>query len=244
MTDMCDRPWMARIGASRRRGAVVAGLAVAFLVAVMPALADMPETGANPGVTLTVTPDDLLSVGQAVTVTGTGFPANQGGVIRQCGGSISAPQCDASVAGTFVTTATGEIPATSVAVKRLIDTGTTTFNCGVQACALVATAGDRTSQHHISILGAGTIVPSSTTTSTSTTSPSVTSTSTIPTTTVPLSTTTIPSATTIPTPTTTLVPPPVPTPVCDLLQTLLETFPFLRGALDAVLTLLGCSPTG
>ncbi len=78
---------------------------------------------------------------------------------------------DLTVNVAFVTTATGDIPPTSVSVKRIIDTGTTTFNCGVQACAMVAAAGGRTSQHHVRMAGAGTSVPTSaTSTSTSSTS--------------------------------------------------------------------------
>lgn len=47
------------------------------------------------------------------------------------------PQCDLPVAATFVTTATGRIPATNVTVKRIVDTGTSTFNCGVQGVLAV-----------------------------------------------------------------------------------------------------------
>ena len=55
--------------------------------------------------------------------------------------------------------------------ERIVDTGTTTFNCGVQQCFLVASAGGRTSQHHLSIAGAGTLVPTSVSPSTTTTIP-------------------------------------------------------------------------
>ena len=213
---------MSRVPRGRRRGLALAGLTVAVLVAVIPASADTPESGGDPGVTLTVSPDDFVGNGQTVSVTGTGFPASTGGVIRQCGGSSAAPQCDLAIAATFLTTDTGDIPATSVTVKRIIDTGTTGFNCGVQACALVATAGGRTSQHHISILGAGTLVPTSSSTSTSTSSTSTT-TSTIP----------------LPPPTT-VVPPALPGGVCDAVRAALEPFPFLRVFLDGVLSALGC----
>lgn len=158
---------------------VLAGWTAALLVAVLPASGDTPETGSDPNVTLTVTPSDALSDGQVVTVTGAGFPANTAGTIRQCGGSATPPTCDLTVNVAFVTTAAGDIPPTSVSVERIIDTGTTTFNCGVQACALVATAGGRTSQHHVRMAGAGTSVPTSAT-STSTSTSSSTSTSTPP----------------------------------------------------------------
>lgn len=166
---------------SWRGSLALAGLVVAVLVGVLPAFGDTPETGSDPNVTLTVTPSDFLSDGQVVTVTGTGFAPNTAGTIRQCGGTIAAPQCDLTVTASFVTTASGEIPPTSVTVERIIDTGTTTFNCGVQACALVATAGDRTSQHHIRMAGAGTSVPTTTTTpTTSSSSTSSTSSTSIP----------------------------------------------------------------
>lgn len=157
------------------------GLAVAVVAAVVPAMADVPETGTDPNVTLTVTPADGLSDGQVVTVTGAGFPPNTSGTIRQCGGSVTAPQCDLTVSVPFVTTATGQIPPTSVTVERIIDTGTTTFNCGVQACALVATAGAASSQHHIRMAGAGTSVPpSSSSSSTSSTLGTTSSSSSVP----------------------------------------------------------------
>lgn len=174
--------WLAFQGTRRRwRGSVaLGGLAVALCLAVLPALADTPESGLDPNVTLTVTPSDFLTDGQVVTVTGAGFTPNTAGTTRECGGTVAAPQCDLTVMASFVTTASGEIPPTSVTVERIIDTGTTTFNCGVQACALVATAGERTSQHHIRMAGAGTSVPTTTSTTapTTTTSASTSSTST------------------------------------------------------------------
>lgn len=152
---------VAALPRSRRRGLVLAGLAVAVLLTVLPAFADTPETGTDPAVTLTVTPSDGLSDGQVVTVTGTGFPAGTAGTIRECGGTAAAPQCDLTVTAAFVTTANGTIPPTSVTVERIIDTGTTTFNCGVQSCMLLASAGGRASQHHIRMAGPGTSIPSS-----------------------------------------------------------------------------------
>ncbi len=157
-----------RVG--RRRGLVVAGLVVALLAVVIPAFGDTPESGPDPNVTLTVTPDDFLGAPeQNVTVTGTGFPPNTPGVIRQCGGTAGAPQCDPDPVGSFVAGASGQLPPTAVTVVRTIDTGTTTFNCGVQMCFLVATAGTASSQHHIRFAGAGTIVPTSSSSTTTTT---------------------------------------------------------------------------
>ena len=154
--------------AGPRRAILVAGV-VALLAMVLPAFGDTPESGPDPNVTVTVTPDDFLSPGQTVTVTGAGFPPNTPGVIRQCGGTAAAPQCDLDVAGTFTTTSSGEIPPTEVTVERTIDTGTTTFNCSVQSCWLVATAGGTTSQHHVRFAGAGTLVPSTSSSSTTST---------------------------------------------------------------------------
>ena len=65
-----------RLSRASRVGMVLSGLLVTALVAVLPALADTPETGNSPGVTLTVTPSDGLIDGQVVSVTGTGFPPN------------------------------------------------------------------------------------------------------------------------------------------------------------------------
>ncbi len=198
-----------------RRRAALAGLVLSLFVVVLPAFGDTPESGPDPNVTLTVTPDDLLADGQTVMVTGTGFPPNTAGTIRQCGVVAGVPQCDADVAATFTTGPSGEIPPTAVVVTRIVDTGTTTFNCGVQACVLVATAGDRSSQHGVRILGAGTLLPSSTTATSST---------------VPATTTTSTSST-------------VPS-LCAAVQAILEPFPFLGSFLDALLGLIGCPATG
>jgi len=213
-------------GMAGRRGSAlfVAGLAMAVLIAVVPAFADTPESGPDPNVTLTVTPHERLGNGQTVTVTGTGFPPNAAGVIRQCGGSAAAPQCDLDVAATFVTTANGNIGPTSVTVERIVDTGTTTFNCGVQSCFLVATAGGRTAQHRISIAGAGTVVPTTSPTSTSTSRPSTTTTTTAP--------------------TTTTRPTPGPDRVCGVLRGLLEPFPFLRPLVTSLLAAFRCASPG
>ena len=156
------------------------------------------------------------------------------GVIRQCGGTVAAPQCDQAVAGQFHTGATRHLPATLVSVKRIINTGSTTFNCGVQACALVATAGDKSAQHHISILGAGTSIPD---TSSPATAPPTTA-GTIP----PPTSSTITTPTTIPPPTTTV---PIPSGgglICDILGALRNALGggFLGGLLDGLLTLFNC----
>ena len=213
-------------------GLFVVGVAMAVLIAVVPAFGDTPESGPDPSVTLTVTPDDQLANGQTVTVTGTGFPPNSAGVIRQCGGSAAAPQCEPGIAAAFLTTSAGDIPPTSVTVERIVDTGTTTFNCGVQQCFLVATAGGRTAQHHISILGAGTVVPTSTSsTSTSTTVTSSTSTSSTSTSTSTSSTTTTLPATAF-------------DQVCRVLRALLVPFPFLGQLVGSLLAVLRCAPVG
>ena len=188
---------------ARWRRLATGGLALVFLTLVLPAFADTPQTGTDPSVTLTVSPSTGLTDGQVVTVTGAGFPVSTAGTIRACGGSVPVPQCDLSTTTAFVTTAAGTIPPTAVAVKRTINTGATTFNCGVQACALVATAGAKSSQHQIRMAGAGTVlsttssttmVPPSSSTTTSTVPPSTTST--VPATTtsssVPVTTSTVP----------------------------------------------------
>jgi hypothetical protein len=206
--------WDGRILASglgaawRRLG--VGGLALILLTLVLPAFADTPQTGADPTVTLTVTPSTALADGQVVTVTGAGFPANTVGIIRECGGTAAAPQCDPTTTTPFVTTAAGTIAPTSFTVKRIVNTGATTFNCGVQSCALVATAGAKSSQHQIRMAGAGTVLTTTSTVTSSTTvlpttstsmatttsSTSTTSTSepvTTTSTSVPVTTTTVPS---------------------------------------------------
>lgn len=192
---------------------VLVALAI-VVVAGYPSLADTPESGTDPSATLTVTPSDALSDGQTVTVTGSGFPPSTGGVIRQCGGSAADPQCDVGLVVPFVTTATGDIPPTPVTVRRIVNTGTTTFNCGIQYCALVATAGGMSSQHHVRMAGAGTVVPTSTP----------------------------PPPTTIRPPPTTIPPLPTGNPICDALAVVLESFPFLRELLASLFTLLGCAP--
>jgi hypothetical protein len=213
-----------RLGPGQRRGLAVVVVAVALLGWVVPALANGPETGSDPSVTLTVTPSDFVGVGETVTVTGTGFPANAPGTIRQCGGTIAAPQCDQAVAATFMTTATGTIPPTPVVAKRIIDTGTTTFNCGVQACALLATAGGRSSQHHLGIAGAGTLVPAST-------SPSSTA-----------------AVNTLPTlvvsPTTIALQSFWLTAVCPVLRRLVTAVPFVQQLLTSLRNAFGCPPIG
>ena len=214
-------------GRGCRSSLVLAGLAMTMLLAVLPAFADTPETGTDQSATLTVTPSDGLSDGQVVTVTGTEFPPNTAGVIRECGGTVAAPQCDLTVTATFVTTPAGDIPPTNVTVERIIDTGFTTFNCGAQSCALVASAGGRTSQHHISMAGAGT--------------------SSIPPTSIPP--TSIPPTSVLPTtvPSTSIPPTSIPAGpelVCTVLRVLLEPFPFLRGLITSLLSVFGCPATG
>ncbi len=217
------------VGPGPRRGMFVAGLLVAVLGAVLPAWAHGPESGSNPNVTLTVNPD-TASDQQVVMVTGAGFPPNAAGLIRQCAGSIVAPECDTVVSGFFTTTSTGAIDPSPMTVQRVIHTFTTTYNCSVQACALVATAGGASSQHHITILGAGTSVP------TSTSIPTSTSPTTAPTQTTAPPTTTPP--TTVPPPTTTLLP-----PITNLLCAILgPVSALLGGLLDGLLTALGCPP--
>lgn len=176
----------------RWRRLSVGGLALVLLALMLPAFADTPQTGTDPSVTLNVTPSTGLADGQTVTVTGAGFPAGTAGVIRQCGGTVTAPQCDPTTATPFVTTAAGAIPPTAVTVKRIVNTGATTFNCGVQACALVATAGGKSSQHQVRMAGAGTVVPTSSTTTSATTSSTVATT----TTSSPTTTSTAPTTTT------------------------------------------------
>ena len=179
--------------AARWRRLGVAVLAFALLTLMLPAFADTPQTGTDPSVTLTVIPSTGLSDGQVVTVTGSGFPGNSVGIIRQCGGTVTAPQCDPTTSTPFVTTAAGTIPPTAFATKRIVNTGATTFNCGVQTCFLLATSGPRSAQHQVRMASAGTVVtssssPTSTASSTTSTTASTTSSSTT-TTTVPATTT-------------------------------------------------------
>lgn len=195
---------------ARRRRVGIGGLAFALFALMLPAFADAPQTGTDPTVTLTVSPSTGLADGQVVTVTGTGFPAGTVGTISECGGTAAAPQCDPTTITPFVTTAAGTIPPTAFATKRIVNTGTTTFNCGVQACALVATAGSKSAQHQIRMAGAGTVPATSTTSSPTTSS---TTTSIVPSTTTSSTTTTVPGTTTstMPGATTSTVPGPTTT---------------------------------
>jgi hypothetical protein len=229
---------ISEMGVGLRRGLFAGGLAVAVLLAGLPAGADAPEHGLDPTVSLTVTPDDALGDGQSVMVTGTGFPPHASGLIRECGGSVAVPDCDLTLSGGFLTDGNGNIPPSPMSVDRVISNFTSSYNCGVQACFLVADAGGKSSRHHISFAGAGTVPPSSTTTSSPTTTP--------PTTigggtTVPPQTT-VPGATTVPagsTPATT-----VPENLlCVIIRGLGQALPGLVGTLaDALLRLLGCAP--
>ena len=227
-----------RFGSGLRQGLFVVGLAATLVVAGLPAAADTPETGLDPNVTLSVNPDDGLSDGQTVTVTGTGFAPNAAGLIRQCAGSVALPECDTVVSGIFFTDGSGVIPPSPMTVKRVITTFTTTYNCGISACALVATAGGKSSRHHISFAGAGTVPP----TSSPTTVPGVT---TVPPTTAPQQTT-VPGVTTIPPPTTvppTTIQPPQENILCAIIRALGQALPSLLGGLaDGLLRLLGCAP--
>lgn len=215
---------ISRVGPGVRRGLFASGLAAAVLVAGLPAGAHTPEHGLDPSVTLTVSPDDALTDGQNVWVTGTGFPANAAGLIRECGGSVAVPECDTVVQGFFSTNSAGEIPPSPMTVNRVINTFTTSYNCGVQACALVADAGGKSSRHHISFGGAGTIMPTS---SSSSSSSSTTPTTAGGPTTVP---TTIPTATTVPL---------LPNLLCAILQPISD---LLGGILNGLLAALGCPP--
>jgi hypothetical protein len=217
-----------------RRGLFLVGLAATVVVAGLPAAADTPETGGDAGVTLTVTPSDNVSDGQTVIVTGTGFPPNASGLVRQCAGAV--PDCDTFVASIFLTSPDGSIPPVYLNAQRVITTWTTTYNCSTQACSVVATAGGKSGRHHISIAGAGTVVPTSTTPSTiPTTSPTTTATTVTTVTTTP---TTIPG-----TVTTTTAPPTGSNIICDILQALRGILGgLLAGVVDGLLSLFGCPP--
>lgn len=219
-----------RLGVRWRRLGV-GGIVLVLLALMLPAFADTPQTGIDPSVTLTVSPSTGLADGQGVTVTGSGFPGNTVGIMRQCGGAVAA-QCDLTTTTPFFTTAAGAIPPTAFAVKRIVNTGATTFNCGVQACAIVATAGAKSSQHSVRMASAGTVLTSSSTTSsvpsvssstttttaqpTSTSSTSSTSTSTSSTSSTATSTTSTVAATT--TSTTSVPATGVPSTICEAMR--------------------------
>ena len=74
---------------------------------------------------------------------------------------MALPECDTVVPGIFFTDGNGDIPSGPMTVNRVITTFTTTYNCGISACALVAAAGGKSSRHHISFAGAGTVPPTS-----------------------------------------------------------------------------------
>ena len=229
-----------------RQRRVLAVVVLAVIGGALPAFANGPETGADPTVTLTVIPSDFLFDGQTVTVFGTGFPPNTQGTIRECGGTAAAPDCDQTVNVPFTTTAAGTIPTTSVTVKRIINTGSTTYNCGAQSCWLVATAGEKSSQHHIRMASAGTSIPGPTSSIPPTSSPPTSG----PPTTVPPTTT--PPTSIVPTtvPPTTILPTSIPLPtlpptsgaLCDGLRALRVVFPGLSGLFTILLQLFSCPP--
>jgi hypothetical protein len=217
---------------------VLVGLVVAVLVAGLPARADTPETGADPSVTLTVTPDDGVSDGTTVTVTGTGFPANASGMVRQCAGSVAAPECDTYVAANFIAGSNGAFAPILIQAQRTIHTFTVTHDCSAEACAMVAEAGGRSTRHHISILAPGMTVPP-------TTSPPITSAPT----TIAESTTVAPTTTTATPPTSTAPPAtglpqaPAENVLCAILRAVGELLPgLLGGIVNGLLNLLGCAP--
>jgi Neocarzinostatin family len=220
-----------RMAPGPRRGLFVAGLTVAVLVAVLPAGADTPEGGGTAGTSLNVTPDDGLSDGHWVSVSGAGFAPNAAGQIRQCR-DISPPACDTTQAVSFLTDGNGVMLPVDFQVKRVITAfGPTTYNCSTQACALVADAGATNARHHITILGAGTI-------STPTTAGPPTSTAT----TNGVPTTAGATSTTVVSPTSTLVPP-ADGLLCDLIRGLRGILGgFLAPLFDGLLQLLGCAP--
>ncbi len=226
-----------------RLGTLVIGAVLGLVAVVLPAFGDTPESGQDPRVTLTVVPDLLSGPTSDVTVTGSGFPPNTAGVLRQCTANLTGQMCDETLVVAFTTTSSGNIPPTTVTVKRVIDpAGPSTFNCSIQVCALVARAGNAVSQHQIRFAGAGTVPPTSTsTTSTSTTSTSTTSTSTTSTSTTSTST---PSTSTTSTSTTSTTVPTGLTTVCPILRALATAFPFLAPILGNVAVALGCPVTG
>ncbi len=227
---MADRigAMLRRTSPAARRGVIVGGLAVALLTLMLPVRADNPEWGPSPFVFMTVTPDDALSDGQMVSVQAGPFPLHGTATVRQCTAGPQGPLCDPAVLASVGTGSSGNIGPLTVAVKRVISTGSTTVNCGITPCSLVAfpDRGDEWTQHHISFAGAGTIVDPTTT------SPTSPSTSTAP----PTST-----VTTTPTPTTstTSVLSPLSGLLCDLLRVLSD---LLGGLLDGLLTFLNCPP--
>lgn len=236
------RGWFMRMGPGPRRGVFAAGLMVALLGAVLPAWADGPESGADPSITLTVTPSQGLADGQRVTVTGAGFPADEAGIIRQCAVSTAGPECDTIVSGIFITNEGGRITPTQMTVQRIIYTLTTTYNCSTQACALVADAGGKSSRHPIRIAGAGTVPDPATITGTPTTvviPTTVVTPTTVPTpttaTSIPITTVASPTSTT---PSTILAP--APNVICAVVAAVSR---LLGGLLDGLLLVLGCPPT-
>jgi hypothetical protein len=218
-----------RGGAGARLAVLVAGLVVALVAMAVPAGADGTEWGTDPFVFMNVTPDDALSDGQPVTVEAGPFPLHALVGIHQCVGSAFSPQCDPMVLTVADAGTTGNIGPLSVTVRRIINVGGTTVNCGIDPCALMAfpNRGSAT-RHHISFAGAGTVVP-----------PSSSSTSVGPSTTgVSTTSTTAVIGTTSTSTTTTLLPPPVNI-LCDILRAVSN---LLGGLLDGLLVLLNCPP--
>jgi hypothetical protein len=219
----------------RRLG--VAGIVLVLLALMLPAFADTPQTGLDPSVTLTVSPSTGLADGQSVTVTGSGFPGSTVGTMRQCGGAVTTPHCDLTTTTPFVTTAAGAIVPTAFAVKRIVNTGATTFNCGVQACAIVATAGAKTSQHQVRMASAGTVLTTSSTTSSVPSASSTTTTAVPPTstssTTSSSSTSTTSTVAATTTSTTSPVQVSVPITICEALR---RTIAEANANLDALAT--------
>lgn len=153
------------LSAVRRRTLVLAVTLTAVGAGV--ALANTPEGGFQPGVTITVTPSDNLSDQATVHVEGTGFGNQRTVNIYPCD-TLNPQSCGSQVGPPVTTNATGQF-AIDVAVTRTFTAGTPpaarAVNCGTEQCVLSATnnAGP-VAQHHINFTG-GIVFTGPTTTS-------------------------------------------------------------------------------
>ena len=99
----------------RRIASMLLGAAVALSLSglALPA-------GANPGYSITVTPDTGLVKGQTVTVTGTGFPYSTGGAVE----TYFMAECTSAVTGALSAADTGHCNISAVQPVTVTQAGT------------------------------------------------------------------------------------------------------------------------
>jgi hypothetical protein len=113
-------------------------------------LALAAPAGANPGYSMTVTPDTGLVKGQTVTVTGSGFPYETGGAVN----SYFMAQCTSAVTGALTASDTGH--CNIGAVQSVTATQAGTFTAKIKLVTGVVGDGFCGTKGHLTcVIGAG-----------------------------------------------------------------------------------------